>query len=188
MANHERDKIVEILCESFDDNQSVNFVVKQDRKRAKRMKTLMKYSYFYGSAFGEVKLLEDDQACVITIDPSKKKTTLSSIIWDIRLVFGCMGLGLLPKVLKRQKILDKYHPKEDFIHLWYIGLKNDLQGQGIGSKLMKELIDRYDKQGLPIFLETSTVRNFPFYERLGFEVLKESDEFGYTMRMYMRRP
>ncbi|MNK05546.1 hypothetical protein D3C87_234290 [compost metagenome] len=40
--------------------------------------------------------------------------------------------------------------------------------------------------GLPVYLETSTERNFPFYEKLGFQMIFEMDQLGYPLKMYLK--
>ena len=40
---------------------------------------------------------------------------------------------------------------------------------------MREMLDRCDAEGMPAYLESSNVRNVPFYGRHGFEVTGEID-------------
>lgn len=182
----DKSRIIDILCESFYDNKSVNFVVKQDHKKDKRLRVLMEYSYFIGENFGKIYLNDDKSACAILIDPSKKKTTFKSIVWDIKLLISCIGIANVSNVMKREKEIKKNHPTIDFIHLWYIGVSTNNQGKGIGTSLMNEIIQDYKKKNQPIYLETSTTKNFPFYERLGFEKVAEIDTLGYPLMMYLK--
>jgi hypothetical protein len=185
--NHlHKNKIIEILCESFDENQSVNFVVKQDTKRVKRIKTLMEYSFFKGIISGEIYYDEKNQACAIILDKHKSKTTIKSIIWDIRLLFQRIGVNNIIKVLKREKELKKLQPKNPFLHLWYLGVSVKNQGLGIGSNLIQEIIKDTEVKKLPIFLETSTKRNFPFYEKNGFTHLNTLHSLGYELRTFIK--
>ncbi len=181
-----KSRIIDILFESFYYNKSVNFVVKQDAKKDKRLRILMEYSYFVGENFGKIYLNKDKSACAILIDPSKKRTTFKSVLWDIKLLIFCIGISNLSKVMKRESEIKNNHPKINFIHLWYIGVSQNDQGKGIGTLLMKEIIDDYHKKEQPIYLETSTIRNFPFYERLGFEKVAEIESLGYPLKMYIK--
>jgi GNAT superfamily N-acetyltransferase len=54
-----------------------------------------------------------------------------------------------------------------------LGTRTAQQGSGLGTLLMREVLDRCDRQGLGAYLESSNIRNVPFYERHGFEVLGE---------------
>lgn len=184
MNQQNKERIIEILSDSFKDNKSTNFVLKQDKKTPKRLRNLIEYSLFYGENFGEVLLSEDRNSCTIILDTEKKKTTIKSTLWDLKLIFKCIGLGRVGSVLKRESLIKSHHPKEDFIHLWYIGVDPDQQGNGIGSKQLKEIIEMARSKGKAIYLETSTERNFPFYEKFGFEHVATIDQLGYSLRMY----
>lgn len=47
-------RVVTILAKSFDDNLSVNYIVKQDKKRNQRIKKLMADSFDICYLYGEV--------------------------------------------------------------------------------------------------------------------------------------
>lgn len=176
--------INEILFESFYDNKSVNFVVRQDSKKDERLKILMDYSIFMGNNFGKVYLTNDQKACAIVLDPLKKKTTLKAVLWDIKLAFSVIGINNIKKVMARENVLKKHHPKTPFIHLWYIGVRNEAQGKGLGSKLLQQIINDYPKKD--IYLETSTERNFSFYKKHGFELVNDLvKDLGYHLHMYI---
>lgn len=59
---------------------------------------------------------------------------------------------------------------------WYLsalGVDPDRQAQGIGSALLRLVLDRADADGTPAYLETATARNVLLYERHGFDVVEE---------------
>lgn len=186
MQSTEKQIIVDILRKSFQDNKSVNFVVKQDRKREARIKKLMEYSYFQGENFGKIYFSKDQNACAIVLIPSKKKTTLKGILWDLKLVFSCMGISNVSKVLKRESEIKKHHPDFSFLHLWYIGVNPEFQGKSKGTELMAKIMYDAKELNLPIYLETSNPKNFPFYEKLGFKMISELNSLGYPLKMYLK--
>ncbi|KXS09756.1 hypothetical protein M427DRAFT_38397 [Gonapodya prolifera JEL478] len=65
------------------------------------------------------------------------------------------------------KNLGKSKDKLYFVHS--IGTKTGHQGAGLGNKVLADLLDRADKDGLPCFLTSSSAKNLSFYRRLGFE-------------------
>jgi ribosomal protein S18 acetylase RimI-like enzyme len=180
----QEEHMIEILTAAFQNNKSVNFIVKQDKKREKRLRLLIEYSIFHGKSFGELRLNEDKTACAIIVDSEKKKTTIRSIIWDLRLIFGCVGITNVSKILRREKAIKSLLPKEPFLHLWYIGVDPSIQGKGLGSKLLEEIKQLAHSQNKVLQLETSTPINFPFYQKHGFSELARITDFGYEMRVY----
>jgi len=179
-----REFYLSILTEAFKDNHSVQFVIKQDDKKDAKLRFLMKYSHWKATHFGKLYLNEENSACAFVIDNSKKKFSITSIVWDLRLIFFCIGISNLFRVLKREKVLKTFHPSGKFYHLWYIGVKKNQQGKGLGSLLMKQLLE--DCKGSPIYLETSMEQNFPFYERLGFEKVIDLKQNHNILRMYKK--
>ena len=59
---------------------------------------------------------------------------------------------------------------------WYlavIGVDAAHQGRGLGSKLMKDALERCDHEGLPAYLESTNPANLTLYERHGFRAAGE---------------
>ena len=76
---------------------------------------------------------------------------------------------------------------------WYLGVLGvapEWQGKGLGSRLAACGLERADREGLPVTLETSEAKNLPLYRRLGFEVLRElgPDATGGPTVWTLRRP
>jgi ribosomal protein S18 acetylase RimI-like enzyme len=177
-------RVVEILTESFDENKSVNYVVKQDSNRKSRLRGLMDYCYNVCEAFGEVWISEDEQACALILHPDKKRTKLRAILWDVKLAFSVIGLSRVGQVMARESKIKKFHPKEPFSYLWFIGVDPSLQNNGKGSRLLEEIIQHSEQQGRPIYLETSVDRNLPWYKKFGFGIFQS---FDLTYTLYMMR-
>jgi GNAT superfamily N-acetyltransferase len=67
----------------------------------------------------------------------------------------------------------RYHPKEPHWYLPFIGVDPARQGEGLGSALLRSAIAECDAARLPAYLESTSPRNQPFYERHGFEATGE---------------
>jgi ribosomal protein S18 acetylase RimI-like enzyme len=79
----------------------------------------------------------------------------------------------LPTTLRLLNLLESKHPHEPHWYLASLGTAVELQGKGVGSALMRPVLDHCDAAGLPCYLESSKERNVPFYRRHGFEVVQE---------------
>lgn len=178
--NSDKDLIVSILVSSFDDNKSVNYIIKQDGKRVERIKQLMEYSYDVCNLFGDIFLSENKKGCALLIFPDKKRTTTQSILLDAKFAFTCLGLSNINKALKREAKIKQVHPDGLLYYLWFIGVDSYNQNKGIGSRLLKDLIIEAKKQNRTICLETSTLKNVPWYEKFGFLIYHEFD-FGFKL-------
>ena len=69
------------------------------------------------------------------------------------------------------ELMGQFHPQEPHWYLSMIGVDPSRQGQGLGSALLKAGLQRCDEEGLPAYLESSSPKNVPLYERHGFEVI-----------------
>jgi GNAT superfamily N-acetyltransferase len=69
--------------------------------------------------------------------------------------------------------MDKFHPQEPHWYLPLIAADPARQGQGLGTALMEAALTLLDEDGRMAYLESSSPRNVPFYERFGFESMGE---------------
>lgn len=67
--------------------------------------------------------------------------------------------------------VQEHHPSEPHWYLPFIGVDPRYQGQGHGSQLLRQGLERCDRDALPAYLEASSPRNRALYERHGFEVV-----------------
>lgn len=68
---------------------------------------------------------------------------------------------------------ERYEPAEPHWYLRQVGVDPVLQGQGVGSALMRAGLAAIDEEGDPAYLEATSAPSRAFYERHGFEVLGE---------------
>lgn len=68
----------------------------------------------------------------------------------------------------------KRDPQERHWHLGPVVVEPELQGLGIGSRMMERFAERMDEAGEEAYLETDKAENVCFYERFGFEIIDEA--------------
>ena len=180
----EKDIIVTILVSAFKDitiKNSISFIVKQDHKKLKRLKVLMEYLFITTLSSGEIFINDKENCCILLQDSGKKKTTLKTILWDIKLALYCIGIENVIKVIKREMILKKHHCKDHHIHPIIMGVKKEYQGLGYGVRLIVELVKHYKDNELPVIIETTTLENIKLYNRFGFKIFKTTANLDYDL-------
>ncbi|HEY0652249.1 MAG TPA: GNAT family N-acetyltransferase, partial [Chryseosolibacter sp.] len=100
----------------------------------------MDYSFNVCSEFGEVWISDDQQACALILFPDKKRSSFRTLLWDLKLALSVIGIDRVSAVLKREAMIKSNHPKEPIAYLWFIGVNPQLQGKGVGSAFIKEVI------------------------------------------------
>jgi len=176
----DKDLIVNILAKSFQDNKSVNYITKEDQKKGWRIKALMEYSFDLCYLFGNVFLTDDKKGCALVLLPDKKRTTLQSILLDIKLIVSCIDIFNIKKVMEREAAIKKLQSHGLKYYLWFIGVKPEEQNKGIGTILLKEIIKEAEERNRLVCLETSTEKNIPWYKKFGFEIYNELN-LGYRL-------
>jgi len=87
-----------------------------------------------------------------------------------------MGIEASRKMLVFNKYIDRKHSELVPMKHWYLfllGVEPRHQGKGYASNLLRGMLYRIDKEGLPCYLETEVEKNVPIYEHFGFEVIDE---------------
>ena len=133
----------------------------------------MTYSFDICMEFGDVFLTENGEACALILYPHLKKFSFYALWLDIKLIFTAITIWGVAKTLKRESKLKAVQPKEPMAYLWFIGVNQSYQHKGTGSNLLKAVIEYAHKKELPVFLETSTTENLPWYNRFGFQIYSE---------------
>ena len=146
----------------------------------------MEYSFDVCFASGDVWLSQDENACALVLFTDSKKSTLSSIIWQIKLAFSVIGLSRVPMIMAREKKIKERQPKVPFAYLWFFGTKKDVQGTGVGGKLLDSLIEYYSLDNRSMYLETSSDKNVKWYTNHGF-VVYDTVELSYSL-FFLRNP
>lgn len=83
------------------------------------------------------------------------------------------GYSHIYRSLAGASAVEAKHPKYKHYYLAYVGVSPLCQGQGIGSTLIKPILQRADEEGIPCYLETGSPDNLPFYEKYGFKVTRQ---------------
>ncbi|HUF06852.1 MAG TPA: GNAT family N-acetyltransferase [Candidatus Binatia bacterium] len=103
---------------------------------------------------------------------------------------GLRRLRELSKAVAELEARRHHHVPRPHFYLSALGVEPDRQGEGIGTALVRPVLERADGSGTMAYLETATARNVLLYERLGFAVIEEltlsgTDVHGWLM---LRRP
>jgi GNAT superfamily N-acetyltransferase len=77
------------------------------------------------------------------------------------------------RLITLMTMMDEQHPAEPHDYLFFLGARPQWQSLGLGSALLREVLDRCDREGRPAYLEASSIDNQRLYLRHGFKVTGE---------------
>lgn len=108
------------------------------------------------------------------------------IVPAIARLAGWSRLRLVANAVGRLEGRRRHHTPDPHFYLSALGVEPERQGEGMGTALVRPVLDRCDRDAIPAYLETAVARNVLLYERLGFEVVEElilphSDVRGWLM-------
>lgn len=167
-------RLAEVLTQAFADDPVTVWCFPDPRRRAERLGRFYAEVFLQRMAFGRDEILTDDSRRGVaswTPPGAGVPSTLDTIRLLPRLASICGG-GL-PRALRALAYLESHLPTEPHWHLPFLGVTPAWQGHGLGSLLLRPILERCDRETTPAYLEASTPRNRALYLRHGFEVLDE---------------
>jgi ribosomal protein S18 acetylase RimI-like enzyme len=79
------------------------------------------------------------------------------------------------------------HSENGVLHIGKLMVHPDLQGQGIGTKLLEEIETACPHERYELFTSTKSERNIKLYERAGYGIFKERDMGNGLRFVYLRK-
>jgi GNAT superfamily N-acetyltransferase len=81
-------------------------------------------------------------------------------------------------------------PDPPHYYLSLLGVHDDHRGKGLGMKMLRENLSRFDALGMPTYLESSNRANNPKYESLGYVSIGEftTPDDAVVITKYWREP
>jgi ribosomal protein S18 acetylase RimI-like enzyme len=126
----------------------------------------------------------DGHGAALWSPPGAWAPTASDQIRDLLPMTAVFGRGLV-RASQMQTQVVKLHPRRPkHWYLYAIGTRVESQGRGLGSALLREVLDKVDEAGEAAYLESSNIRNVPLYQRHGFEVVEEIQLLGDGPQMW----
>jgi GNAT superfamily N-acetyltransferase len=162
-----------VLARAFDDDPLFCAILPEPAQRARALRALFEeWTRILHLPHDTSSTTDDHSGAALWSPPGQWSIGLFTLARLAPRMLGALGSRTIP-ALRVLGAVDKPHPRVPHNYLRAIGCDPDRQGQGIGSALMKPMLDRCDERGEPAYLESSKERNLPFYRRHGFEVTGE---------------
>jgi ribosomal protein S18 acetylase RimI-like enzyme len=162
--------IAHVLARAFEHDPVAAWFLPRQRDRLARLVRGFESVYVRRLSLphGVVQTTGDHAGAALWIPPDKVHL---STLGELRLLpplARVYGRGL-PRALKGMAAMDEVHPHEPHYYLPIIGVDPAAQGQGIGSALLRPVLERADREGMAAYLEATTPGSRALYARHGFE-------------------
>jgi GNAT superfamily N-acetyltransferase len=111
-------------------------------------------------------------AVSLTYPPGAYPPTLWT---ELTIASGLLRAGLrrLLRFARVDALMRTRHLREPHWYLWVLGVEPELQGQGLGSELLRALAARAERDRVPCYLETDKPSSVRLYQHNGYVVQRE---------------
>jgi ribosomal protein S18 acetylase RimI-like enzyme len=164
--------LAETLARAFDDDPVMSWFFHDAERRLVRNRRFFAMRLRQLLPHGETYTVDGHAGAALWAAPDR---------WRVgRVEEARMAAALLPAlwrrlgpVLRGVEAIERAHPETPHYYLAVLGTEPAAQGQGIGSALLRPMLDMCDRDEVPAYLESSKERNIDFYARHGFRVTGE---------------
>jgi ribosomal protein S18 acetylase RimI-like enzyme len=171
------DRLIHHLVRAFDDDPMANYMLRQDARRDKGFNGFFRICLCTMSLpHDQVYTTEDCIGGALWHPPGTSHLPLISQLKLLPGIIRSVGFRGMGRAMDVFSVLDKVHPGEAHYYLQVLGVDPDHQGKGLGSALLRPVLERCDQEGCGAYLENSKEENTAFYTRHGFAV---TDEIGF---------
>lgn len=110
---------------------------------------------------------DDGFGVAVWMHPNQWRMSTSTTLRVLPAMIRSLGTRT-PRGIGAFNAIEKVHPAEEHYFLEALGTSQQMQGKGLGSAVIRPMLERCDAEGMPAYLESSNPQNIPFYARHGF--------------------
>ncbi len=182
-------ELVETKVSGFSDDPLYRWLYPTEADRADRLRESFGLILTFGLRRGHLYTNADCSAAALWTGPGVALMDDSEAATFLQRMRGQIG-DRVEDVIAGMAATQANRPAEPHFTLHSVAVHREAQGRGVGAALLAPVLARCDEDRLLACLDSSNVRNVPFYERLGFEVTGETrvPSDAPTMRSMVRAP
>lgn len=170
-------ELARVLTRAFHEDPYFTFVASPAGDRTRRMRAGWAGILRYASGSLTATFTTDDLAGVaVWLRPDAPKMGTVDSIRLLLAMARLRGPRRVRSISQLVRQLDEHrrrHVPNPHYYLLALGVDIDRQRQGVGTSLLRPVMDRCDAEGMTAYLETANGDNIAFYERLGFACVEE---------------
>ena len=167
-----------VLADAFQRDPAWNKIFEGESDIEKRFRAVFEVSVRFGLKYGEVYATSESLEGIVAWIPGKYANMNT---WHM-IRSGCMGSVIRLGLQASKKMGSVYKPLTEyrreymaghtFLYLLVFGVATELQGKGLGGKLIAAAIKKSECEGLQLYVGAGSEENVKMYEHFGFRLLK----------------
>jgi ribosomal protein S18 acetylase RimI-like enzyme len=168
----ERSALAAVLARAFYDDPVMSWFFPDPARRARHNQRFFSMRLRQLLPHGETYTVDGELGAALWAVPDRWRLgPLESIRMAFALAPALGRRGLL--ISRGVETIEHAHPRTPHYYLAVLGTEPAAQGRGIGSALIRPMLESCDRDEVPAYLESSKERNIDFYARHGFRLTGE---------------
>jgi hypothetical protein len=161
-----------IMLDTFRENPGVNWMFRPMSDISVCLKRMARYALVKSGNRNGAWIASNEKGLIFFFEAGLNPFSLREWWYEVVFAFTCIGWKKLPRVLRRESVRRSLRPADNkYIYCWFLAVMNE--GRGAAYELKNFMFSESIRRKLPIYLETSTLRNKIVYERIGFKTFHE---------------
>lgn len=177
-----------MLARAFADDPLTRLLSPDPARRESKSRWYFSAVARYGLAFGEVWTIGDGDGVAIWWAPEYVMPSAARAAYvGFEEGPSVLGIDVWERSLEVGWMVGDVHQQSISEPHWYLnilGVRPECQGAGLGSKLLMAMLERLDRERLPVYLDTGTLENVAFYQRRGFRLTAQAEDPEHDVRVY----
>jgi ribosomal protein S18 acetylase RimI-like enzyme len=171
-AGADRSALVDTLTAAFHDDPVMSWWIPDPQRRPQILRSFFEVVVDVNQPHDELYVTEPDPvSAAVWVPPgcqSSGEAAEQMVGWLVD-----AAAETADRLLAVLELMDQHHPQDSHAYLFFVGTLPQWQSRGIGSALIREVLDRCDQDGIPAYLEASSIESQRLYLRHGFDVTGE---------------
>ncbi len=155
------------VAAAFFDEPVTTWLLPNEQRRRQLIQAMFELYVAPYVRLGETYLTADGNGAAVWLTPG---TQLLSAEEEVS--FGHQLEALVGADVERfsqmAETFERYHPTTPLYYCQFLATVPTMQGRGIGSTLLRDMLDRADREHMPAYHEATSPRNRALYERHGY--------------------
>lgn len=176
-------KAAAVVAAAFFNYPMFTFYFPDEKKRLKELPWYMEQVLNCALRYGDVYTTSEILGVVFTLPPGHTKISQSEYLQNGFLLTPLvLGLKDFARSQECEAFVAETHERlmkdRPHYYLWGLTVDPKVKRQGVGSALLKKVLDIADAEKMPMYLETHDKNNVPYYQGKGFSLIS-SEKFAH---------
>jgi GNAT superfamily N-acetyltransferase len=155
------------VAAAFFDDPVTRWLVPDPQRRQRLIQPMFELYVAPYVRLGETYLTADGNGAAVWLPPSTQLLTIDEEESFGQALNELVGPDV-ERFIQMAEHFERHHPTQPLYYCQFLATTPTAQGRGIGSTLLRDMLERADREAMPAYHEATSPRNRALYERHGY--------------------